>query len=247
MNLINKRVPKGSTTKKKSKTSLSADLVPQRTLRSFRETTHTFVRTCRSSSIIVSSSGINSTGFYDLNFRFSLASTFQYQNGALIATTSNPGASELTALFRQYRIKRVEVMLNYSNNGLPGSANVNQLALPTFVTVYEPDGNTVATESNMLQRGDSVIVQLGNARQDVGYTVGLTPVPSKVVLQQGDAAGNASGASPDWSNPWIDSSTPSVEYNGYNMFYMSPPTTSSIVQGIIVPVIRYTIECCGSQ
>jgi len=187
----------------------------------------------------------NAGGVFHLAFRFSLASSYLFQSGSIQSTASNPGASEISALFSEYRIKKVEIMLNYTANNNDSSSNVNTTTLPVFVTAFIPNTDATQSESTMLQRGNSVIIQLGNARNDVGYTACIKPVPEKAVYQVSDAATAPSGNSPDFSDPWLDTGTPDVIHRGYDILMMAPPVTASQTIGTIVPLIRYTLEARG--
>lgn len=174
------------------------------------------------------------TGFngvaYDCELSFSLNSTFVYLGGVLNATTSNPGASDFTALYDYYKLDKVEISFMFSGNSAPlAPATASQL--PILNIVFDPTDTSVVSLSSILQFQDLHTVQLGNMRTQNGYVIQCSPRP---LLTAGGSATAVAEA-----NPWLNIDTPTVPYYGIKMFYDNSGSTVTAITGYLNLYIKY--------
>lgn len=120
---------------------------------------------------MVPSTGFNATA-YDLEMSFSLQQTLTYLGGILTTTTTNPGYTEAIAMFQEYRIDEVEVMILYSNNV---SQVNNTLNLPVLQIGIDYTGVGAITSAALLQFENLKVIQLGNYRGDAGPVFRFKP------------------------------------------------------------------------
>jgi len=174
-------------------------------------------------------SGFNTVGF-DLSIVFSLNATQFFIGGVLASTASNPGASDFTSLYDQYRLEGVEVAFMYGANLIaPGLATAAQL--PIMNIVFDATDVSTISLSSILQYQDLHVVQLGNQRTQNGYTVVCKPRPLSTLSSTAQAG--------VMNAPWISKDTPTVGHYGIKMFYDSAGSTLNAVMGTLTMYVKY--------
>lgn len=128
----------------------------------FSRSTSTYVNSTTSAGYTISTltgSGVGASGFYDMEFSFSLSAVNVYIHGILVNSFAVPNSSEFSALFDQYCLDSVEVRPYFTNNssGVSNSA----LTLPIFNWVVDHDDTASVNLSDIQQYGDMKTFQLG--------------------------------------------------------------------------------------
>lgn len=198
---------------------------------------HLFKRATTLPSFNVQGVGLINNTFPDYCIRFTLASTRAYQNGAVVSTASNTGASELTGLFREYRLRSVKVTLIYSGNMLQGNGT---LALPTLFARINNTDNIPPNAGTILQTSDLKCVQLGNLRNKLGWSVKFKPNSLTAVFDYGNASGDPTGFARS-ADRWLPTSSPEVLFYGLDIVRMAQGTGEFF--GTVVPLVEYEWEC----
>lgn len=130
----------------------------------FSRSVSTFTSTAVSAGYGISTqntSGVGNSGFYDMEFSFSLSSVNVYIHGILVNTWAVPNSSEFSALFDQYCLDSVEVKPYFTNNS-SGVSN-SSLTLPIFNWVVDHDDTSAVNLSDLQQYGDMKSFQLGTS------------------------------------------------------------------------------------
>lgn len=182
--------------------------------------------------------GLFNNTFPDYCLRFSLASTRGYQNGSVVSTASNTGASELPGLFKEYRLRSVKVTLIYSGNTLQGNGT---LALPSILARVNHTDLVPPTEGTILQSSDLKVAQLGNFRNKLGWDISFRPTALDAVYDYGNASGDPTGSTVAPSTRWYPTSSPEVLFYGLDFVRLAMGTGEFF--GTIVPLVEYTWEC----
>lgn len=190
---------------------------------------HRYSRMTSQAVTINPSSGFNAVGF-DLSIVFSLSTTQFFIAGVLASSASNPGASDFTSLYDQYRLEGVEVAFMYGANAFaPGLANTAQL--PIMNIVFDPTDVSIISLSSILQYQDLHTVQLGNQRTQNGYTVACRPRPLATLSSTAQAGIQVA--------PWISKDTPTVGHYGIKVFYDNAGSTLNAVMGTLTMYVKY--------
>jgi hypothetical protein len=206
-------------------------------MRSAPDPVHRFERTTATSALtLTETQGFNASG-RDLTLTFALDSTTQWQAGVVLQTTSNPGASDLTALFDLYRIDEVEVTMMFASNV---SQVDGDFALPTIFVAEDPDSHETTSQSQILQYGNVRTIQLGSNRNQAGYTFRIKPRPVRVSLNR-DGTTNVNTA--DMSEPWFSCDDPGAEYNALKFVMYTTGLTGITNLGVVSFIVRYFISC----
>jgi len=197
-----------------------------------------FVRTATDVVSIQPNTGINASGF-DICYTFSLSTTNRYVAGVLGSAISNPGSSDFTALYDQWRIDAVELAFMFGANSVP-TGTLATAQLPIFNFVYDPSDSSVISLSSILQYQELHTVQLGNQQNTSnGYTIRI--VPYSRVLD-----GSSSTYAVDGSK-WINIDSPAVEHFGVKGFYDSAGSTLTTVIGSVTVYIKYFLSMKRSR
>lgn len=184
---------------------------------------------------LVPATGWNATA-YDLELAFSLQETRTYLGGALTTTTTNPGYTEIIAMFQEFRIEEVEVMMLYSNNA---SQINNTLNLPVMQVVVDYTGAAAITSAAALQFENLRVIQMGNYRGDGGPSFRLKPTPF-------ENGGTATVALP---NQWLSvlGGGPAVQHYGLKIVFDPISSVSSTSVGNLEFYVRYHISARKSN
>ncbi len=141
-----------------------------------------------------------------------------------------PSYTEITNLFTQYRISRVDLVYMFKTHILPSGKAYPRI---TFGVDYS-DATTPLLESDVLQLGDSETFQFGQVK----HTFERSLVPRvATALYQGAFSGY--GTAP--SGQWIDCDSPTVQYYGTKEWLSDYNTT--LASGAQVELyVRYHID-----
>lgn len=204
-------------------------LVEERRLSSQREVVQRFTRTTPVVVSMIPSTGINGSGF-DMEMLFTLNQTSYYIAGLLFGNNSNPGASDFTALYDQYKLEGIELAFMYSQNVNAGGAPATSAFLPIMNIVFDPNDVSVISLSSILQYSNLKTVQLGNLRTEQGYVLRCKPTPLTTVGAQATAGVSAT---------WLNCDTPVVPHYGVKMFYDNGGSTLATVIGNLTIYVKY--------
>jgi hypothetical protein len=170
---------------------------------------------------------------------FTLANTQFYLGGALQANASNPGSSELIALFDEYRIDSVEVSLMLGCNSIQGGTAATA-QLPILNIAFDPNDTSVTSLSSILQYQNLQIVQLGSNITQNGYVMKIRPTPLTTV-------GGVLSGTPSTRAPFISTDQPGVQHFGLKIFYDPAGSTLATVFGTLSIYVKYNLECKVSK
>lgn len=167
---------------------------------------HSFSRTVSFSLSLFTNTGWTSTNL-DLEFAFSLQNTYVYKGGVLSTTVSNPGYSELNALYQKWRIKRVTVTPVFTNNAAPLPALGT--GLPLVLIAVDQTNVATVTLTDIQQYSDLMAFQLGN---------GATGPPN-IVFQPKPVDQYANSTFGPGSNVWLSTRSPEMLHYGLKVVY----------------------------
>jgi len=163
-------------------------------------------------------------------------------NGAVDAfkLECTPHHSELTDLFDQYKIKKVELTFFYSNTeqaAVAGATTTTHNMLMHYGVKDTDDGTPVANAAELSEYASCKITQLSKP-----YTVTIYPKIAIAAYQDGVFTAYAAD-----TNKWIDSDFPDVEYYGYKwgLDFLGDNTNAQI--GMLKVVSKYYIDCRNTK
>lgn len=169
----------------------------------------------------------------DLALSFSLGDTYLYLAGVLASTVANPGATDISNLFEQFRIQNVELQFFYSYNTAMSANYVGEtpantaLALPVLNFAYDPNDTNDTDLTAILQYNNMRSIQLGNNRTSDGFILKFAPVPQI-----------SANTVPATSQPvaqvraWINTDYPTTNHYGLKVV-LDPITTGTSTGDII--------------
>lgn len=198
---------------------------------------HVFKRATTMAQFTIQGVGLINNTYPDYCLRFSLASTRAYQNGSVVSTASNTGASELTGLFREYRLRSVKVTLIYSGNMLQGNGT---LSLPSLFARVNNTDLVPPTPGTILQSSDLKSTQLGNFRNKLGWSIKFKPNCLTAVYDQGNASGDPTGYQRAPA-AWLPTTSPEVLFYGLDLVRLAQGTGEYF--GSVIPLVEYEWEC----
>lgn len=234
-----RKTPKSKTKSKQYKSKIYKSIIPANKVYKFK-------RTCTSIFGYNNYTGFTSPSGTS-NYGQSLGMAFTLQGPQLTSNLINPGLQpmpspgEFTALFDQYKITGVAVKIIYTNNIANGSAvpgTYIQTALPTSQICVDYDDNVaVASETELLQRPETKILQLG--------TNGPVNVYVKNPQLQIAVATTAGTSNLKGQGGWVNADNNTASFMGLKWwleFYGSPP---GVNQGYFKIYYTYYISCRG--
>lgn len=153
------------------------------------------------------------------------------------------GASDKMAIFDQYKIKAVEVMLAYNTDSPGGNNSSQSWQYPTVYYCVDTDDAIVPSNlATLLGRGDTKVAQLVPGKP---LKVLVTPKTSVPVY---DAAGVLSTSYALGTNQWIDCVNPTAAYYGLKFWVRNFPAFATTAQhGVtqISVIVKYHMEFQG--
>jgi hypothetical protein len=201
-----------------------------------RHVIHKFHRMVSYNVSLWETTGWSASSLSDIEFTFSLASTFVYIGGVLSITVSNPGASELSALYQKWRISEVEASIIFSNN----TSNISgpSTTLPLINLVVNYDDITALTLSQIQQFDDLMVLQLGNGATGPPR-IKFRPRPLAVTYN-----GVSSGYAVTPEPTWLSTDYPAMPHYAMKCVYDNQSGTSVAQIGYVSFYFRYTFEMC---
>jgi hypothetical protein len=180
--------------------------------------------------------GWSGSSLNDIEFTFSLASTFVYIGGVLSITVANPGASELSTLYQKWRIAEVEVSIIFSNNASNVSSPSTSLPLINAVVNYD---DISALSLGQIQQFDNLMVlQLGNGATGPPR-IKFRPRPLAVTYN-----GVSSGYAVTPEATWLSTDYNGIPHYALKCVYDNQSATSVGQVGYVSFYFRYTFEMC---
>lgn len=173
-------------------------------------------------------------GGYDCAISFSLVQATFFINGSASFGPLLPNSSEFTVLFDQYRIRKVDIRLIFSNND--SNVSTPNATLPV-VHCYNDYNDTLGkTLSNVQEYPAMQTYQLGKER-DIRWS--LTPHVRSDVLTN---TGLTSASAMNITSPWIDTSSNNIEHLGTRIYLNTLGRTSAADLGSVLFLIDYHLE-----
>lgn len=163
---------------------------------------------------LLATSGINSTGWYDMQFSFSLSA----MNALIHGTTQNnwgvPNYTEFTNLFDLFRIKKVVFKMYLNSNS--STVTTPAVSLPVIYSAVTSDDANLVSQTSIQQYETCKSHQFG----DKELTWVFKPKPSLLAYN-----GLTSGYSP--TNGWLDTNYSDVPHFGIK-FVLDPIFNTSV-------------------
>lgn len=147
--------------------------------------------------------------------------------------TEVQGYTELTNLFQEYMITKVEIYFYPKANVQQTTTTAVQATVPFLYFVFDPNDASAPGSMNQLR-------ECGNCQLRYGYNkFKLTYYPRVAqAVYDGSFTGFATGG----RRQWIDTSYPSTRYYGLKYGISGSDNTSSLVNSWVVNY-RYTVAC----
>lgn len=220
-----------------STTSSSRRRGYRRVLRRYRQPTpyntpYTFERNVEYNAQLNLSSGWFTKGV-GIGFVWSLSEMIVTFGDSTTGAIPIPGASELTTLFDQWRLDRVDMQIIYSatNHQQTSSASSTQV-MPVVRIVSDFDDTNVSSSVNLLEYPQVRTIQLGNMQaRGVRHTI------TRPAIQM-DAEGLAGTVSAvQKRGQWIDCNEPQITHAGIKVGYSdygsgTPDYSPDLVVGV---------------
>lgn len=212
---------------------MRAGLVDENRLSTSRDQVFACTRTSLLTVLLNPSSGINSSGFYDLSIDFSLSEMNLYVGGTVSNTVSIPGSTDFTALFEMWKIDKVELSMMFSSNAVsPGT--ITAPTSPILVVAFDPNDTSVTSLNSLLQVNGNRIIQIANIRGESGYTTSFVPrckAQSNTVPVTGNGLLMPIGQ-------YISTDSPATTHNGIKMFYDNAKSTYASTIGSLSMYVK---------
>lgn len=210
----------------------------RRVLRRYRQPTpyntpYTFERNVEYNAQLNLNSGWYTKG-YGLSFVWSLSQMVITFSDSTNITVSIPGASELTTLFDQWRLDRVDMQAIYSaTNHQQTASGTSTQVMPVIRVVSDFDDTDVSSGVNLLEYPQVRTIQLGNMQpKGIRHTIFRPAI-------QMDAEGLAATVSAvQKRGQWIDCNEPQITHAGIKVGYTSfgdgfPDYSPDLLVGVV--------------
>lgn len=194
---------------------------------------YTFKRQIQQSCLVNQSGGFFGAG-YDMCIAPAFGSCDFRINGVLIFAASLPNATEFTALFDQYRIRKINVRVIFSQN----SADVNTptLSLPVIHQMNDYNSTGNMNLSDYQQHPELKTWQLG---QDKNISWSFVPHVRGDLITQGGVLSSSANNMPC---PWIDTSSTSIEMLGTRLYMNNLGQNTNTNIGAILFLVDYILD-----
>lgn len=188
---------------------------------------HTFKRTVAISAVPwTPSTGVTqgATTSPNASFSFSLQNVV-FTVGATATTYSVPNYTQFTSLFDDWRIKGVAVRMFFAHTSESSTSNTQ--GAPMIHYVWDPTDNTVVDETAILQYEGLKQYQFANGASTRGFTTfGRPQALLGTGLELTD--GTTTGGRPIPRSGWIETVSPTAEYNGLKMVFPAVGTAAAV-------------------
>jgi len=201
--------------------------------RSTRVSVYPFKRQIQQTLGVQQATGWAAGGF-DCAISISLAQATFFLNGTATFGPTMPNVAEFTNLFDQYRIKRVNVRIIFSNNDSGVATPATTLPV---VHCYNDYNDTAAKNLAAVQEyPDIKTFQLGKEK-DIRWSF-VPRVRSDVLTNSGISSSSAMNI----PSPWIDTSSNNIEHLGARIFLNNIGRTTAADLGTCLFLIDYFLE-----
>jgi len=210
----------------------------RRVLRRYRQPTpyntpYTFERNVEFNAQLNLNSGWYTKG-YGIGFVWSLSEMIVTFGDSTHQSVSIPGATELTTLFDQWRLDRVDMQAIFSaTNHNAVSSGSSTIVMPVIRVVSDFDDTDVSSSVNLLEYPQVRTIQLGNMQpRGVKHTIFRPAI-------QMDAEGLAGTVSAvQKRGQWIDCNEPQITHAGIKVGYTdfgsgSPDYSPDLLVGVV--------------
>jgi hypothetical protein len=180
-----------------------------------------------------------STGWFTkglgISFVWSLSEMVVSFSDSTYVQVAMPGATELTTLFDQWRIDRVDMQAIYSatNHQQTISTSSTQV-MPIIRVVTDYDDADVSSATNLLEYPQSRTIQLGNMQaRGIKHTV-FRPA----ITMSGESLAAPTNAAVTKRGQWIDCGQPAIVHAGIKVAYAdfgsgSPDYSPDLLVGVV--------------
>lgn len=201
--------------------------------RPLTQSIYPFRRQIQQSMLVNQSAGYFGAGF-DMCIAPAFGSCDFRINGVLIFAASLPNATEFTALFDQYRIRKINVRVIFSQNS--ADVNTSTVSLPVVhqMNDYNSTGNMNLSEYQ--QHPELKTWQLG---QDKDISWSFVPHVRGDLITQGGVLSSSANNMPC---PWIDTSSTSIEMLGTRLYLNNLGQNTNVNIGAIMFLVDYYME-----
>lgn len=184
--------------------------------------------------------GLSSSGFYDMEFTFSLQKVQMYIAGTSFVSWTMPNYADFTALYDKYRIDWVDVTMTFNGNTHTGGSTQS---LPRIFFVEDGDDANSINMASIQQYDNLKIFQFGTG-EGVMKTIRIHPKPQEMVYYTSTLTGYQQGS----NKKFIDTTYPDVPQYGAKIV-VDPIVYSatSLVLGSIAFSFKYHITCDSTK
>jgi len=173
-----------------------------------------------------------------MEINFCLSTSDVRISGVSVYGPSLPSNSEFIALFDDYRIKKVTLRLDWSQDGYPGSSPTVMAPLIYYVQDFN-DSNAVALTD---------IMQYPEVKNHSFYERGYKPLIIELTPRPlTDLAGNGlvTGYAPTLASPWIRTSEPAIPHYGVKLVANNFGVANASIVGYVSNTAYIDFECRG--
>jgi len=185
--------------------------------------------------------GLGTSGFYDMEFSFSLQKVQMNISGTAYTSWTVPNYTDLTNLYDKYRIDWVDVCMTFNGNN-SSTANGTQ-SLPRIFFVEDND-DVQSINLTAIQQYDNLKTFQFGVGEGVMKTIRIHPRPQEMVYYTAALTGYQQGS----NKKFIDTSYPDIPQYGCKII-VDPIyyTTASVNLGSIAFSFKYHITCDSTK
>lgn len=164
-----------------------------------------------------------------------------YVNAGISSDITNPGYTDFTNLFDQYRINRVELKFIWQANTSeydPSNQTQSRSIAPLMHMATDYDDSGVFSLDQLLQYPNCRTIQLGQINN--AGPIHVINNPGVVVESQTDLLTPL--PSTMRRSPWCDCAVPNVKHNGLKISWDSMGQDFDLVAGNLIIMVKYSLE-----
>lgn len=173
-------------------------------------------------------------GGFDCGISFSLAQATVFIAGSAYSGPGVPNFGEFTGLFDQYRIKKVNIRLIFSNN--ESGVNAPNTVLPIVHCFNDYNDTLSKSLSDVQQYPDMKTYQLGT-NKDIRWS--CVPHCRADVLTN---TGALSSSSMNMTSPWIDCTSSTIEHLGARFYMNNLGRNTNVDVGSVLVLMDFFME-----
>lgn len=183
-----------------------------------------------------------STGWFaagqDMTFSFSLSVSDLRISGTTVLGPNLPAYAEITDLFDDYRIKKVTLRFDWSQDGYPGSSPTLMAPLIYYVQDFNDASTTNLTN----------LLQYPEVKNHSFYSGGYKPLIVELrprPLMDIASTGITTAYGPTLAAPWIRTSEPGVPHYGFKLAANNFGVATNATVGNVSLTAYIDFECRG--